>query len=109
MATQSTFWGLEITKTGRGFEVRNSRELVEPLLRIFTGLKTQNRLPNPGGRCTVMELATAIPLDGHDYSNFRTAIGKLIFMAPWRTDMQFDIQQQSNTSPQLPHQRASAQ
>ena len=42
-----------------------------------------------------MELASATPLDGHDYSNFRTAVGKLIFMAPWRPDMQFAIQQLS--------------
>ena len=42
-----------------------------------------------------MELASAAPLDGHDYSNFRTAVGKLIFMAPWRPDMQFAIQQLS--------------
>ena len=42
-----------------------------------------------------MELATAIPLDGRDYSNFRTALRKLIFMAPWRPDMQFAIQQLS--------------
>ena len=41
------------------------------------------------------ELASAIPLDGHDYSNFRTAAGQLIFMAPWRPDMQFAIQQLS--------------
>ena len=40
-----------------------------------------------------MELATAIPLDGHDHSNFRTAVGKLIFMESWRPDMQFAIQQ----------------
>ena len=42
-----------------------------------------------------MELASATPLDGHDYSNFRTAVGKLIFMAPWRQAMQFAIQQLS--------------
>ena len=42
-----------------------------------------------------MELASATSLDGHDYSNFRTAVGKLIFMAPWRPDMQFAIQQLS--------------
>ena len=42
-----------------------------------------------------MELATAIPLNGHDYSDCRTAVGKLIFMAPWRPDMQFAIQQLS--------------
>ena len=42
-----------------------------------------------------MELASATPLDGHEYSNFRTAVGKLIFMAPWRPDMQFAIQQLS--------------
>ena len=42
-----------------------------------------------------MELASAIPLDGHDYSNFRTAVGKLIFLAPWRPGMQLAIQQLS--------------
>ena len=42
-----------------------------------------------------MELASATPVNGHDYSNFRTAVGKLIFMAPWRPDMQFAIQQLS--------------
>ena len=42
-----------------------------------------------------MELASATPLDGNDYSCFRTAFGKLIFMAPWRPDMQFAIQQLS--------------
>ena len=40
-----------------------------------------------------MELASATPLDGHDYSNFCTAVGILIFMAPWRPDMQFAFQQ----------------
>ena len=31
----------------------------------------------------MMELASAIPLGGHDYS---TAVGKLVFMAPWTPD-----------------------
>ena len=43
----------------------------------------------------MMELAAAIPLDGHDYSNFRTAVGKLIFKALGRPDMQLAIQQLS--------------
>ena len=42
-----------------------------------------------------MELASATPLDGHEYSNFRTAVGNLIFLAPWSPDMQFAIQQLS--------------
>ena len=42
-----------------------------------------------------MELASATPLDGQENSNFRTAVGKLIFMAPWRRDMQLAIQQLS--------------
>ena len=42
-----------------------------------------------------MELASATHLDGHDSSNIRTAVGKLIFMAPWRPDTQFAIQQLS--------------
>ena len=70
------FLGLEITKTRKGFEVKNSTDLV-------------------GRRSTVMELASATPLDCHDYSNFRTAVGKLIFMAPGMPDMQFAIQQLS--------------
>ena len=88
------FSGLEITKTSRGFEVKNSTDLVESLLNLY-GLENSKPTANPGRRSTVMELPSATPVDSHDYSNFRTAVGKLIFMAPWRPDMQFAIQQQS--------------
>ena len=84
------FLGLEITKTRKGFEVKNNTDLVE-----LYGLQNSKPSVNRGRRSTVMELASATPLDGHDYSNFRTAVGKLIFMAPWRPDMQFAIQQLS--------------
>ena len=43
----------------------------------------------------LLEPASATPLDGHDFSNFRTAVGKIIFMALWGPDMQFAIQQLS--------------
>ena len=86
------FLGLEITR--KGFEVKNSTDLVESLLSLY-GLQNSKPAVDPGRRSTVMELASATPLDGHDYSNFRTNVGKLIFMAPWRPDMQFAIQQVS--------------
>ena len=88
------FLGLEITKTSTGFEVKNSTDLVESLLNLYR-LENSKPTANPGRRSTVMELASASPLDGQEYSNFRTADGKLIFMAPWRPDMQFAIQQLS--------------
>ena len=89
------FLGLEITKTRKGFEVKNSTEtLWNPFLNLY-GLQNSKPTVNPGRRSTVMELASATPLDFHDFSNFRTAVGKLIFMAPWRPDMQFVIQQLS--------------
>ena len=88
------FLGLEITRTSKGFEVKNSTDLVESLLNLY-GLQNSKPTANPGRRSTVMELASATPLEGHDDSNFRTAVGKLIFMAPWRPDMQFAIQQLS--------------
>ena len=69
-----TFLGFEVTKTSRGFTVRNSAELEETLLNHY-GLENSRPTVNLGGRSTVMELASATPLDGHDYSNFRTAVG----------------------------------
>ena len=81
-----SFWSLEIPKTSRGFEVKNSAELVQSLLHLY-GLETSKPTANPGRRSAVMDLTTAIPLDGHDYPNFRRAVGKLIFMA----GMQFAI------------------
>ena len=92
--SQSTFLGLEITRARKGFEVKNSTDLVESLLNLY-GLQHSKPTVNPGRRSTVMEPASATPLDGHDFSNFRTTVGKLIFMAPWRPDMQFAIQQLS--------------
>ena len=88
------FLGLEITKTRRGFEVKNSTDLVASLLNLY-GLQNSKPGANPGRRSTVMELASAISPQGHEYSNIRTAVGKLIFMALWRPDMQFAIQQLS--------------
>ena len=66
---------------------------------------------DPGGRSTVTELASATPLDGHDHSNFRTSVGKLILMAPWRPDMQFAIQQLSTQvlNPTTESKRAAKQ
>ena len=69
------FLGLEITKTRKGFEVKNSTDPVESLLKLY-GLQNSKPTVNPGRRLTVMELASATPLDGHDYSNFLTAVGK---------------------------------
>ena len=93
-ATQSTFSGLEITKTSKGFEVKNSTDFVESLLNLY-GLQNSTPTVNPGRRSTVMELASATPLDGHDYYNFRTAVGKLVFVAPWGPGVQFATQQLS--------------
>ena len=68
--------GFEITKTSRDFKVRNSTELVESLLNCY-GFENLKPSVDPGRRSTVMDLATAVPLDGHDYFNFRTAaVGK---------------------------------
>ena len=49
------FLGLEITKTRKGFEVKNSADLVQSLLNLY---RLQNSKPtvNPGRRTTVMEL-----------------------------------------------------
>ena len=93
-------------KTRKGFEVKNSTDLVESLLNLY-GLQNLKPTVNPGRRSTVMELASATPLDGHVYSNFRTAVGKLIFMAHWTSDVQFAFQQPSTQV--LNPSRASAQ
>ena len=59
------------------------------------GLENSKPTASPGRRSAVMEFASAVLLDCHDHCNFRKAVGKLIFMAPCRPDMQFAIQQQS--------------
>ena len=64
------FSGLEIS-----FEAKNSTELVESILNLY-GFENSTPTANPGRHSTVMKLATAIHLDGHDYSNFRTAVGE---------------------------------
>ena len=92
-ATQSTFQVLRFPRQvqeSRG----NSTDLVGSLLNLY-GLENSKPAVNPGRRSTMMELSSATLLDGHDYSNFRTTIEKLIFIAFWRPDMQFAIQQLS--------------
>ena len=67
------FLGLEITKTSKGFEVKNKTDLVEFLLNLY-GLENSKPTANPGRRSTVVELAPATPLDGQEFSNFRAAV-----------------------------------
>ena len=89
------FLGLEITKTSRGFRGEKQyglRGIFFESLRVGkleTDTQSRKTLDSAGA------LATALPLDGHEYINFRTAFEKLIFMALWRPDMQLTIQQQS--------------
>ena len=56
--------------------MKNSTDLVESFLKLY-GLENSKTTANPGRRSTVMELVSATPLDGHDYSNFRTAVRKI--------------------------------
>ena len=100
------FLVFEINKTRKGFEVKNSTDHVESVLNLY-GLQNSKPTVNPGRRPTVMELASATPLDGHDSSNFRTAVGKLISMAPWRQRHAIGHPATIHTSPQ-PHDREQA-
>ena len=45
------FWGLEITKTSKGFEVKNSTDLGESLLKMY-GLQNSKPTVNLGRRST---------------------------------------------------------
>ena len=58
------FSGLEIAKISRGFEEKNSNDLVESLSDLY-GLENSKPTANPGRRSTVMELASATFLDGY--------------------------------------------
>ena len=93
------FCGLEITKTSRGFEVKNSTDVEESLLNLC-GLDNSKRTVNPGRRSTVMELASATPLDGHDCSNFRTAVGKTHLHGTLETKHAICHPTTTHTSPQ---------
>ena len=46
--------------------MKNSTDLVESPLKLY-GLQNSKPTVNPGRRSTVMDLASATPLDGHDY------------------------------------------
>ena len=69
------FLGLEITKASRSFEFRISTELEDSLLSLY-GLENSKPTAHLGRRATVRELASAISLQSHEYSNFRTALLK---------------------------------
>ena len=64
---------------------------------------------HPGERSAVMELVTGIPLDGHTTPTFAQRSEKLIFMAPWRPDVQFAIRLLSTQVINPTADRSSAQ
>ena len=57
----TVFLGLEITKSSKGFEVKNMTDLVQSLLNLY-GLENSKPTANLGRRSTVMELSSAISL-----------------------------------------------
>ena len=79
---------------------------MESLLNLY-GLENSKPTPDLGRRSTVMELASAIPLDGHDYSNFRTAVGKTHLHGTLETRHAIRHQTTMHTSPQS-HNREQA-
>ena len=101
------FSGLAITLPRKGFEVKNSTDFVESLLNLY-GLQNSKPTVNPGRRSEVMELASPTPLDGHDYSNFRTHRRKTHLHGTLETRHAIRHPTTIHTSPQ-PHDRASAQ
>ena len=100
------FVGLEITKTRNGFEVKNSTDFVESLLNLYGLQKLETDSPS-GRRSTVVELASATPLDGQDYSNIRTAVDKLTLHGTLETRHAFCHPTTIHTCPQ-PHDREQA-
>ena len=54
------FWGLEISKTGRGFEERNSTSLADSLLSL-SALENSKLPATPEWLSAAMELAFATP------------------------------------------------
>ena len=94
------FLGLEITKASKGFDVKKSTDFVASLLNLY-GFENSKPTVNPGRRSTVMELASATPLNGQEHSNFRTAVGKVIFMTPWKTRHAICHPTAIHTSPQF--------
>ena len=84
----------------------SSAELVEFLLNLY-GLGNSTSHANPGRRSTMMELASATPLDGHDYSNFRTAVGKTHLRGTMEARHAIRHTTTTHTSPQL-HNRKQA-
>ena len=78
----------------RGFDVKISDELMDSLLSLYH-LENAKPTVTTGRRSTLQELAQAQPLEGEEYQTFRTGVGKLIFVAPWRPDAQEAIMQLS--------------
>ena len=63
------FLGLEITpRQAKASRRKTVQDLVKSLLNLY-GLENSKPTANLGKRSTVMELASATPLDGHEYSN----------------------------------------
>ena len=100
-------WALEIAMTSWDFEVINSTELAESLLSL-DGWENSKPTANPGRRCTVIELAPAIPLRGRIFQ-FSFSGRKTHLDGTWRTDMSFASQQLFTQALNLTKEKAHAQ
>ena len=83
-----TYLGKTITRTRRGFELRASDKLIESYIRVC-GAEGSKGVDKPIVKYTQIQEEQAELLEPHEYTPFRSKLGKLLALSHDRPDVQF--------------------
>ena len=93
LGSETKFLGSLLIKTERGFLVKPLAKLFDSLLLSCAGLEKCNPVHSPGVR-SESRLPDEKPLlDSAEHSLYRTIVGKLMFIAAERPDIQFCVKE----------------
>jgi hypothetical protein len=86
--------GCEITRTETGFTIRLNQDLIDSVVTLM-GVKNGKVVKIPGSHGGRPEKDHDHPLGPEDHSLYRTVVGKLLYIAHERPDMQYAVKEAS--------------
>ena len=88
--------GCEVTRTEKGFTIRLNHELVDSVVNLM-GVKSGKVVKVPGSTGSRPETDVLELLSKEEHTLYRTVVGKLLYIATERPDMQYAVKERSRS------------
>ena len=93
--TEHSFLGRRLRHSGDSIDIFMSQQYVDEILQLY-GMKSSSNIVSTTGTSSLKRLQDSdTPLDKEEHAKFRTAVGKLLWLAFVRPDCSYDVKELS--------------